>query len=147
MGGGHWVVSKIVIKVLLVSNFPQMTSALTVMKNMREIITMTSWWARWRLKSPASQLFTRPFIQAQIKEKIKASRYWPVWGEFTGDQWIPRTKKGQQRGKYFHLMTSSCDIACWVGTVTSTPDSSNIVSACMQWVAFLDCCGDTQQDT
>ena len=26
---------------------------------------------RWRLKSPASQLFTQPFIQAQIKETIK----------------------------------------------------------------------------
>ena len=24
------------------------------------LITMTSWWARWRLKSPASRLFTQP---------------------------------------------------------------------------------------
>ena len=30
-------------------------------------ITMTSWGALWRLKSPASLLFTQPFIQAQIK--------------------------------------------------------------------------------
>ena len=30
-------------------------------------------------------------IQAQIKEKTKAPRHWPVWGEFTGDRWIPRT--------------------------------------------------------
>ena len=28
------------------------------------LITMTSWWARWRLKSPASRLFTQPFIRA-----------------------------------------------------------------------------------
>ena len=28
----------------------------------------------------------------QIKENIKASRHWPLWGEFTGDRWIPRTK-------------------------------------------------------
>ena len=27
-------------------------------------ITITSKWARWRLKSPASRLFTQPFIQA-----------------------------------------------------------------------------------
>ena len=41
------------------------------------------------------------FVQAQIKENIKAPRYyWPLWG------WIPRTK-GQWRGKWFHLMTSS----------------------------------------
>ena len=30
------------------------------------------------------------------------------WGESTSDQWIPLIK-GQLRGKYFHLMTSSCD--------------------------------------
>ena len=32
-------------------------------------ITMTSQWAGWRLKSPASRLFTQPFIRAQIKKK------------------------------------------------------------------------------
>ena len=31
-------------------------------------------------------------FQALFKENIKAPRHWPVWGEFTGDQWIPRTK-------------------------------------------------------
>ena len=31
-------------------------------------ITMTSQWARWRLKSPASRYFTQQFIQAQIKK-------------------------------------------------------------------------------
>ena len=55
---------------------------------------------RWCLSLLASRLFTQPFIQAQIKENIKAPRHWPLWGEFTGDQWIPRTK-----GQY-HLMTS-----------------------------------------
>ena len=39
----------------------------------RESITVTLWWARWRLKSPASRLFTQPFIQAQIKEKHQIS--------------------------------------------------------------------------
>ena len=42
----------------------------------------------WRLKSPTSPLFTQPFIQAQIKENIKAPRH---SGEFIGDQWIPCT--------------------------------------------------------
>ena len=52
------------------------------------ITTVTSQWARWRLKSPASPLFTQPFIQAQIKENIKALRHWlcaektPETGEF-----------------------------------------------------------------
>ena len=69
---------------------------------------VTSYWVWWCLKSPASQLFTQPFIQRQIKENIKAPCHWPLWGEsFTGDRWIPRTK-GQQHRKCFHLMTSSC---------------------------------------
>ena len=55
---------------------------------------------------PASRLFTQPFIQAQIKESIRAPCHWPLCGEFTWDGWIPRTN-GQQRGKCFHLMTSS----------------------------------------
>ena len=55
-------------------------------------ITMTSQWARWRLKSPASRLFIQPFIQVQIKENIKAPRHWPSWGEFTSDRWTPETK-------------------------------------------------------
>ena len=32
------------------------------------------------------------FIQAQIKENIKAPHHWPLWGEFTDDRWIPHTK-------------------------------------------------------
>ena len=51
-------------------------------------ITVTSWWVRWRLKSPASPLFTQPFIQAQIKENIKVPRHWPLCGEFTGGRWM-----------------------------------------------------------
>ena len=49
-------------------------------------ITMMSWWARWRLKSLASPLFTPPFIQAQIKENIKAPNHWPFWNSpMTGE--------------------------------------------------------------
>ena len=43
----------------------------------------------WRLKSPASPLFTQPFIQALIEENIKALHHWPLCGEFTGDRWLP----------------------------------------------------------
>ena len=55
-------------------------------------ITLTSWWPRWRLKSPASGLFTQPFIQMQIKENIKAPRHWPLCGEFTGTGEFPAQK-------------------------------------------------------
>ena len=55
-------------------------------------ITVTSQWARWRLKLSGSWLFTQQVVQAQIKENIKTLRHWPLWGEFTGERWIPRTK-------------------------------------------------------
>ena len=56
-----------------------------------QYITMTSQWVGWRLKSPASRLFTQPFIRAQIKDNIKDRRHWPLCWEFTGDRWIPCT--------------------------------------------------------
>ena len=59
------------------------------------------------IKSPASPLFTQPFIQAQIKERMKVVRHWPLCREFTVDRWIPRTN-GRWRGKCFNLMTSLC---------------------------------------
>ena len=52
---------------------------------------------RRRLKSTASRLFTQPFIQARIKEGIKAPRHWPLCGEFTGDRWIRRQKWPETR--------------------------------------------------
>ena len=51
-------------------------------------------------------IVTQTFIQAQIKENIKATRHLPLLGEFTGDRRIPHTKD-QLSGKCFHLMTSS----------------------------------------
>ena len=44
------------------------------------LITMTSSWTQLRLKSPASRLFTQPFIQSRIKKPIKALRHWPLCG-------------------------------------------------------------------
>ena len=48
-------------------------------------IAVTSYWTRWRHKSPASRLFTQAFIQSQIKETIKATCHWHLCGEFTGE--------------------------------------------------------------
>ena len=36
-----------------------------------------------------SNIFAQPFVQAQIKENIKAPYHWPLWGEYTGDRCIP----------------------------------------------------------
>ena len=43
-------------------------------------------WARWSLKSPVSALLAQPFVQAQIKENIRAPRRWPLGQEFTDDR-------------------------------------------------------------
>ena len=32
-----------------------------------------------------------PVNSAQTKENIKDPRHWPLCGEYTGNQWIPRT--------------------------------------------------------
>ena len=44
----------------------------------------------------ASQITSLTVVYSSIKSadrsKIKAPRDWPLWGEFTGDRWIPRTK-------------------------------------------------------
>ena len=58
---------------------------------------MTLYWAQWNLKSPAFRLFTQPFVQAQIKEDIKAPRTdlceginrWPLNSRHKG----PATRK------------------------------------------------------
>ena len=72
--------------------------------NNREAGDSLQWRHNGHLKSPASRLFTQPFIEAQIKENIKAPRHWLLWGEFTGDS----PHKWPVTRKMFHLMTSSC---------------------------------------
>ena len=65
------------------------------------------------IMSTMTSLITSPTIvystvySGADKKNIKAPRHWPLFGELTGDRWIPHTK-GQWRGKCFHLMTSSC---------------------------------------
>ena len=43
--------------------------------------TMTLYWARWRLQLLASRLFVQPFVQAKIKENVKAPCHWHLWVE------------------------------------------------------------------
>ena len=62
-------------------------------------ITMASYWARWRLKSPASPLFAQPFIQAQIKENIKLR----ITGLCEGNSPVNSPQKGPVTRKMFPL--------------------------------------------
>ena len=36
--------------------------------------------------------FLNRLFRCRTKKNIKAPRHWPLWGEFTGDRWIPLTK-------------------------------------------------------
>ena len=44
----------------------------------------------------ASQIISLTIVYSTVysgaDKKIQALRHWPLWGEFTGDRWIPRTK-------------------------------------------------------
>ena len=63
------------------------------------------------------------FFQAQIKENIKVPRHAHLYGEFTSDRCIFCTKS-LQRGKCFHLMTSSW-IVYYHPSVNDMTTSSN----------------------
>ena len=64
-------------------------------------ITLTSQWVPWRLESPATRLFFQTILYANIKENIKSCVAGPLWGESTGDWWIPSSNKGPVARKAF----------------------------------------------
>ena len=45
-----------------------------VMTSSYDSITVTSWWARWRLKSPASRLFAQPFCSSVHQRKTHSPK-------------------------------------------------------------------------
>ena len=73
------------------------------------------------MSAMASQIASLTIVYSTIYSNhyIKAPRHWPLCGDFTGDRGIPRTK-GQERGKYFHLMTSSCHVYRCLGDAMSS---------------------------
>ena len=77
----------------------------------RHHITVTSLWARWRLKLPASWSFIQLLVQAQIKENIRALRHCVKgihrWLVNSPQSPVNSLHKRQWRGKCLHLMTSS----------------------------------------
>ena len=55
------------------------------------------------------KMFIQLFIQAQIKENIKAQRHWPLWGEFTGDWEFPA-----QRASYAENVSIWWNFLCYM---------------------------------
>ena len=57
-------------------------------------ITVASYWARWRPKSQASRFIAQQFVQAQLKENIKAPRHWPFLGNPPAANGFPSQRAG-----------------------------------------------------
>ena len=57
----------------------------------------------WHGALSAVRTRARHSIPSQTKENIKAPRHWPLWGEFAGDRWIPRTKGSNAEDVYIWL--------------------------------------------
>ena len=64
----------------------------TIIITMKFVVVCALQWGHKELKSPASRVFTQLFVQAQIKEDVKASYHLHLWGEFTCRWWIPHKK-------------------------------------------------------
>ena len=72
----------------------------------------------------------------EYQSKHQSSSSLAFVGDVTGHRWIPRTMKGQLRGKFFHLMTSTCypslsirglQYRAWAyGLIASETDLTNI---------------------
>ena len=72
-----------------------------------------------RLKLPASRLFIQPFIQAQIKENIKASRHWHLCGEFTEGGEFPAQRASNAENvsiwwRHHEFVVDMSDIQSWI---------------------------------
>ena len=81
---------------------------------------MTSQWARWGLKSPASRLFSQSFIPAQINEYIKAPCHWLcagnslVTGEFPAQMASNAENVSIWWHHHGHIGTWSSDTRLWI---------------------------------
>ena len=66
------------------------------------------------MASQISWLFTQLFIQAQIKENIKAPRHWPLCGEFTGEFPAQRASNAENISIWWrHHVALSNKLALW----------------------------------
>ena len=63
-------------------------------------------------------VYSNIYSKCRSKKNTKALHHWPLYGEFTGDQWILCTKD-QLQGKGFHLMMSS-----WIYSTQNVTNSA-----------------------
>ena len=112
---------------------------------------MTLQWTSRRLKSTASRLFIQPFVRRKPNKNIKAPRHWPMWGKFTGDRWISRTRPEtwkmfpfddvimQLMGQVIYHHLSTCVIIGKYSVVYCPPCHFKKVLQSVAFVVFLWC--------
>ena len=74
------------------SHLDKIASTIWLQNGVLTIISHTFLWGKERdgvLNHRRLDCLSQPFVYAKIKESIKAPRHWPLWGESTGDRWIP----------------------------------------------------------
>ena len=95
----------------------------------------------WRLKSPASRLFTQTFIQAQIKENIKVPRHWPLCGELTRmnspHKWPVTRKMFPFDDVIVHLLASCVSVRSLPFPVAMPAVRYNLSGGLPTWLWFI----------
>ena len=105
-------------------------------------ITMTSWWARRRLKSPASRLFTQPFIQLRLKKTSKlrvtglCEKNSPVTGEIS-EQRPSNAENVSILWRHHDILTAVWNYFVLSLMQTFWMQRETIGSPCWFWCQFL----------
>ena len=83
----------------------QQTGLRVLQKQYHNVANCDVTWASCRLELPATGRFVRQFVH-ETSPKLHINV--PLWGDSTGDRWIPLTK-GQWYSIRVHVMRSSCN--------------------------------------
>ena len=95
----------------------------------------------------ASQITSLPVVYSTVysgadQENMKAPRHWPLWREFTGDRWIPRT-----RGRYSenvsiwrHRYVRGTNTICGVWNKLCTINPNETYSSPYSFSLVFSCC-------
>ena len=102
-----------------ISNRDYSIRALWIKKCYKHVITMTSWSARWRLKSPASPLFT--VYSGADQRNIEAPSHWPLCWEFTA-QMASNAENVSMTSSWFRNLKDSVSCASLHGDMESRYD-------------------------
>ena len=78
------------------------------------------------------------FIQAKIKENIKAPHHWSLWGEFTYDQWIsPHEGPGTRKMFPFDDIVIKCLVEIWSRLIWYWPVDFNTIIGCLDVLVLI----------